>query len=465
MIGAQGPVATAALVLLLPLTLFLFAGQRLARAAALSAFAAVLFAPEIAYFKLPSLPQFTKETIPYFCMALGTLMQSPRLLFRARFGFGPEVLAIISLIGTIFTASGNKDVLVYGTYITTVLPGMSLNDGLAMGMADVFKLGIPFFIGRALFRTSKDLEDLVRVIVGYGVFYCLFIFIELRLSPQMHPWVYGYAGHQDFLQVLRWGGYRPVVFMTHGLALSLVMFHVTLLATALAKVKISVWKVLKPKTLAMALFVVLILCKSTGAILYGLVVVPLVWWGRIKTQLRFAAVAAGLALVYPALQAADLVPVRAMLSIAEAISPARAESLAFRFENEEVLLEKARERVLFGWGSYGRNSLYDPEMGKPVTITDGHWIILLGTRGVVGLLTAFMLALYPVYLLRKRLRYITDRKDQILLVALALMVTIGVVDLIPNGLFNNYPYFVAGALTGVIKFLSSPKGRAAAVPP
>jgi hypothetical protein len=464
-IGAQGTVATIALILILPFTLFLFAGQRPGRAAALATFGVVLFAPELAYFKLPSLPQFTKETIPYFCIILGALMQAPRLILRGRFGFGPEVLAIASLVGTIFTANGNKDVLVYGSYITTVLPGMSLNDGLAMGMTDVFKLGIPFFVGRALFKTSRDLEDLVRVIVGYGVVYCLFIAVELRLSPQMHSWVYGYVPHQDFLQVLRWGGYRPVVFMTHGLALALMMFHVTVLATALAKVKITVWKVLKPKTLAAGLFVVLILCKSTGAILFGFMVVPLVWFGRVKSQLRFATVVGVLALLYPALQAADLVPVRTVLSIAEAISPARAESLNFRFENEEVLLEKARERVLFGWGSYGRNSLYDPEMGKPVTITDGQWIILLGTRGVVGLVCAFGLALYPVYQLRKRLRLIADRKDQILLMALGLMVTMGVADLIPNSLFNNYPYFVAGALSGIIKYLSSAKGRAVAVNP
>lgn len=462
MIGAQGTVATIALLLILPFTLFLFAGKRPGRAAALAAFGVVLFAPEIAYFKLPSLPQFTKENIPYFCILLGALMQAPRLILRGRFGFGPEVLAFVSLVGTIFTANGNKDVLVYGSYITTVLPGMSLKDGLAMGISDVFNLGVPFFVGRALFKTSKDLEDLVRVIVGYGVFYCIFIAIELRLSPQMHPWVYGYAGHQDFLQVLRWGGYRPVVFMTHGLALALMMLHVTVLATALAKVKISVWKVLKPKTLAAALFVVLILCKSTGAILYGLMVVPLVWIGRIKTQLRFATVVGALALLYPALQAADLVPIQSMLAAAEFISPARAESLNFRFENEEVLLEKARERVLFGWGSYGRNSLYDAEMGKRISVTDGHWIILLGTRGVVGLLCAFCLALYPIYLLRKRLRLIPDRKDQILLMALGLMITMGVADLIPNGLFNNYPYFVAGAVTGIVKYLSSARGRAVA---
>ena len=132
----------------------------------------------------------------------------------------------------------------------------------------VMPIACLLYTSRALFKTSRDLEDLVRVIVGYGVVYCLFIAVELRLSPQMHSWVYGYVPHQDFLQVLRWGGYRPVVFMTHGLALALMMFHVTVLATALAKVKITVWKVLKPKTLAAGLFVVLILCKSTGAILF-----------------------------------------------------------------------------------------------------------------------------------------------------------------------------------------------------
>jgi hypothetical protein len=39
-----------------------------------------------------------------------------------------------------------------------------------------------------------------------------------------------------------------------------------------------------------------------------------------------------------------------------------------------------------------------------------------------------------------------------------MMLTISVIDLIPNGLFSNYPYFLAGALLGLVQTLTKPEG-------
>ena len=40
--------------------------------------------------------------------------------------------------------------------------------------------------------------------------------VEVRLSPQINTWIYGFFQH-DFIQMMRYGGFRPIVFLPHGL--------------------------------------------------------------------------------------------------------------------------------------------------------------------------------------------------------------------------------------------------------
>ena len=61
---------------------------------------------------------------------------------------------------------------------------------------------------------------------------------------------------------------------------------------------------------------------------------------------------------------------------------------------ENLLIAKALQQPVFGWGGWGRSAVYfdaDTTWPKPVP-TDGLWIIILGTKGFVGL-TLFYLAL------------------------------------------------------------------------
>jgi hypothetical protein len=62
--------------------------------------------------------------------------------------------------------------------------------------------------------------------------------------------------------------------------------------------------------------------------------------------------------------------------IAMNVSERRAESFEFRLVNEDLLLEKALERPMLGWGGWGRNRVFN-ELGKDLTVPDGHWIIAL----------------------------------------------------------------------------------------
>jgi hypothetical protein len=79
----------------------------------------------------------------------------------------------------------------------------------------------------------------------------------------------------------------------------------------------------------------------------------------------------------------------------DSIGEDRAESLQFRFEQENQLIARALERPAFGWGGWGRNLVRD-ENDKNVSVPDGLWIIVLGSHGIVGLLAYGAMTLLPV---------------------------------------------------------------------
>ena len=88
----------------------------------------------------------------------------------------------------------------------------------------------------------------------------------------------------------------------------------------------------------------------------------------------------GIALLYPLLRAEGLFPDKLLVGIAEQVNVERAGSLLTRFEQEQQLLDRSSERPIFGWGRFGRSRVYD-EYGKDISLTDGLWIITLGSSG------------------------------------------------------------------------------------
>jgi hypothetical protein len=425
--------------------------------------AAAMFLPVNAFFKLPSFPPLDRMTLPYLCLLAPIVFRRFRRVRKLRFGRGVEnfiwIAFVAVAIGTVLT---NRDPLSYGSWRKTDLPAMSFRDGLAMAMTDLLTVGFPFFLGRVVMRGSREGKRLLSAFVVGGLIYSFLILLEVRLSPQLHTWIYGYAARDDdFSQVVRWGGYRPVVFMPHGLAVAVFMCCTVLAAFTFVKAKLRI-RGLPAKPLAFFLLFILIICKSTGAIIYAFLLIPVLMFFRPRSQMRVATVLAVVVVLYPALRGSKLFPAQTFVTLAGKISQDRAESLQFRFDNEDQLLAKARERLAFGWGSYGRNSIYDREEGKEIAVTDGHWIIIFGTRGLVGAICQFGLLLFPVFIAARRRRKIPDKHDQVVVTGLTLMLMMSVTDLIPNGLFCNYPFFMAGALLGLVQSLTSPEALAQA---
>jgi len=279
--------------------------------------------------------------------------------------------------------------------------GLGVYDGLSQSLEMTVVWGLPYILGRVYLVTPAALTELCVAVVVSGVVYSPLCLVEVQMSPQMHTWVYGYFPH-SFAQTVRFGGYRPAVFMEHGLAVGTWLTSAGLIAFwlwwtgAVTKLPLVYGRVVPMGLVAGGLAVVTVLCKSSGAIGLGVV-----GWVVLMACRYVRALAPVLLLVlcslFPAYCYSRGSGAWSGMDLGEAIADAfdrdRAASFIFRLDNENILIEKAVEAPVFGWGGWGRNRVFDRE-GKDITVTDGLWIIALGERGMYGLaaLSATLLA-------------------------------------------------------------------------
>lgn len=421
--------------------LWLFRTRPLTQAILWTILGGYLLLPVRAEIKFEMIPALDKNSIPSLTAILGCMFALRRPV-RLTNGFGiPELLVFGLLVGPFVTSSLNNDDIITGDRI---LPGVGPYDAGSAVIAQ-FIVMIPFFIARQCLRSAADTEKIIRVLAVAGLAYSLPMLLEIRVSPQLHVWVYGFFPH-SFEQQMRDGGFRPVVFLGHGLLVAFFTVIALIATTALWRTQTRFWRL--PAVAAPAyLGVVLVLCKTLGALVYGLGLVPLVRWATPRVQLKIAAVLVTIAITYPALRTFDLVPTTAMLDVAQLVSTDRSESLETRFVNEDRLLERARERFWFGWGRFGRSRIYD-EYGQDITLSDGRWIITMGTFGFFGFLAEFGLIALAVVRAARASRLAESPRDSIFVAALGLIVAINLVDLLPNSSIGPVTWLLAGALLG-----------------
>ena len=338
-----------------------------------------------------------------------------------------------------------------------ILPGLKPYDAFSMILSTTVML-LPFVLGMAYLGAPQEQTLLLRILCIAALLYSLPTLFEIRMSPQLARWTYGFLA-QSFAQAMREGGFRPVVFLQHGLWLALFMAMAALSSLAL-------WRQNKQQPgrgwrlgLLAALWLtgVLLLSKSLGALILLLMLAPVILLVPVRSQLLVAAVLAGLVLIFPMLRGAGLVPVGALVSTAALINEERADSLKFRFDNEDVLLDRANQKPLAGWGGYSRSRVFDIETGKDITVTDGIWIIVMGGSGWLGYLATFGLLTLPVLLL-----YIGSKKLRVdqASAGLCLVLLLNLLDMIPNATMTPITWLVAGALAGRCRY--RPSSRQAA---
>lgn len=449
--------APTSLLLTIPLSIFLFAKFPTRQAALLLLFGSMLFLPVGVNFDPPLVPPLDKDSIPALCALVGVFVTAPERVRAARLGRGIDVLGIISILGVFGTFWTNRDPLQYGPLS---LPGLAFGDWISDSAGLFFVRLAPFLLGRLLMRSAEDARALMRALTIGGVIYIPFILIELRMSPQFQNWVYGFLASQFLQSIREGGGYRPIVFMGHGLALALFMWASVFGAWTLVRTKETVLG--RPaKSFALAVTVTITLLKSLGALIYAIVTVPLSWWSSPKAQMRIARVLALIVVLYPLLRATGVFPVQQISDYAARYSQDRAGSLQFRFDNEDKLLAKALERPVFGWGGWGRGRVFNEE-GRDTSVTDGLWVIFMGAGGAVLFVCQFGLMLVPIFMASKRLGQLSP-SDQSMLAGASILSIIHSVDLLPNSGYANMPMFLAGTVAGLAQGMK-PAGARAAIP-
>lgn len=411
-----------------------------------------MFLPADLRLDLPGLPALTKDTLSFLTVFLCVLVHAPRRLAAARPFRSVELLGVLVALGGVATVLLNGDPLRYGP---THVEAMEAGEAPTAALADLLAFAVPFLLGRVLIRDARELERLLSAWATAGLLYSLLCWFEMRFSPQLHHWVYGYFPFA-FGQSVRFGGYRPVVFMSEGLSTAIFMATTLLAAATLARARLPVLG-FSARAASAYLGVVLLACRSLGSIVVTFPSVASLLLSP-RAVARIAVVVCLLVTLYPALRLADVVPTEEIVGLASHIDPARAHSLEGRLETESKMLDKARERFVFGWGTNMRNWVFDPFTGQRVIQPDGYWILQVGSRGVVGFVGAFGLCLVPVVLAWSRLGRVGRARDRILLAGLMSMIMIRMVDWIPNGRWTSLPVFLAGALYGSILALSSARG-------
>ncbi len=291
-------------------------------------------------------------------------------------------------------------------FFSSIANGLGPYDGLASVLSQSERWGMPYYIARIYFSDEKSVKILAYIIFIGTLVYIPFCWYELIMSPQIHRLTYGF--HQsDFIQTLRQGGgFRPMVYMEHGLMtamwmalglfLGIWMFFTGLLPKIIMHIP-SIY-------LLLLLLFTNIMMRSMGAISL-LIIALLVVFISNKTKTTILVL---ILLIVPYLyiytRTTGIWDGRNLTNaISEKYSTDRSGSLQFRFDNETILVQKALQGTFFGWGGYGRSRVYDEE-GKDISITDGLWIITFGVNGIYGLVVMIIAIQWPLILFLLRVK-------------------------------------------------------------
>jgi len=386
----------------------------------------------------PFVPPMNKESIVAISALIGC-----RYVSRIKVKFVPpdgieRWLILILLITPFFTVLNNQEPIHF-------IRGLSLYDALSTIINQYLTL-LPFILGLQLIKSQHDQILLFKLLVIAGLAYSVPILFEVRMSPQLHTWIYGFFPH-SFIQQYRYDGFRPVVFMGHGLVVAMFVAMTFGMSTLLMKQKIRIGR-LPPQLIVGYLFVLLILCKSAGAFILGVFLFIAIAWTPNTIIKRASLSIVAIFMLYPFLSIFDLFPHDKLIRLIENYDVTRAESLGFRFNNEHLLLIHAKEKLLTGWGVWGRNRL------EGVT-TDGYWIIFFGQFGIVGFVSLFGLLAIGVWKAIKVSFMIENKNNRKILLSYALIVAVMLIDQLPNASLSAWMFFIVGGLLGRARSIKS----------
>ena len=338
-------------------------------------------------------------------------------------------------------------------FFSSIANGDGPYDGLASSLAQSEKWGMPYYIARVYYSDAESVKILSYIIFIGTLVYIPFCWFELIMSPQLHRLTYGF--HQSsFLQTLRdGGGYRPMVYMDHGLMTAMWMVLGVFLGIWMLFTGLLPKKIMHIPSLYLLLLLIFtnIMMRSMGAISL-LIIALLVVYISNKTKTTFLVLILLIVpLLYMFTRTTGIWDGRNLSNaVSQQYSSERSGSLQFRFDNETILIRKALQGGFFGWGGYGRSRVYD-ETGKDISVTDGLWIITYGTNGIYGLIVMVIAIQWPLFLFLLRVKpELWNTKTWGNSAAMAIFLGIFMIDNLLNAMINPLYMFCGGSLIGIL---------------
>jgi O-antigen ligase len=435
--ASPGPMVPVVMFGWIPTVLYLFSRFPARKAVVISFVAGWLFLPVVQW-TIPGIPDYTKTSATCYGILLATFIFDVGRFRSFRLSWLDLPMLIWGLCPIASSLSND----------------LGLYDGVAGALEKTMTWGVPYFLGRIYLNNLAALRQLAMGVFVGGLVYVPLCLFEVRFSPQLHRIVYGGHAVADFAQTIRLGGYRPTVFMQHGLAVGAFMMAATLIG-------IWFWRtgVVKRignvpiQVLVAILFVTFLLLRSSGALSLLVVGIALLWVSVVlRTALPVVILVAGIG-VYLYLNAGTEAYITDQLvTYMSQIFPAdRIESVVYRFNNEELLADKARQKIMFGWGGYGRSLVILDEQGN-FTVQDSLWIGVFGENGAFGLISLFTAMLLPTIALfwsRCPARLWT-RAQMAPAAVIGVTIVLYMVDCILNAMINPIYILACGGIAGIV---------------
>ncbi|HEY1685662.1 MAG TPA: hypothetical protein VGG19_12920 [Tepidisphaeraceae bacterium] len=416
----------------IPIVVVMFAAMPPRRATLISLLGAWMFLP-MASIKLASgIPPYSKMAAACYGVLLGTILFNANELWR----FKPKLLDLVMVVWCLCPL------------FSSVSNGLGIYDGLSSAFEQTIIWGLPYLIGRLYFGSDQGMRELAIATFIGGLIYIPFCWFEIRFSPQLHRMIYGFSPVAIFAMNVRYGGYRPNVFMQSGLMVGMWMAMATLIGFWLWwSQSVRILFRVPIEWLLGALVITTIFCKATGAIMLLLIGITVL---LLEQRLRRHWLMVILMLVPPTyilLRTTGAWSGNNFISaVDDAFGASRGQSVEYRFNAENLLVAKALEQPIFGWGGWGRARIKDSE-GEDMVGTDGLWVITFGNYGIVGLAALTLSVLLPSLLLvmstsPRQWAHPTVAPAAVISVILCLFM----IDNLMNGMLNPVYVAMAGGL-------------------
>lgn len=409
------------------IVVIIFATASSTRRAVIASFVSGWLALPVYVLDLPGFPDYSKMSATVLGVLLGMALFDQAKLFSIRFRWFD--LAPLSWC--------------LGAPLAAVLNNDGLYEAASSLLQETFTWGFPYLIGRVYLTDAESIRELVEGLLVGTLCYIPLCLFEIRFSPMLANWIYGYTRWDG----TRYGGYRPKVLMTHGLELGIWMTNASLFSCVVwsTHAVARIWG-LSIRVVTLAILGTTILCKSTGALMllaFGLVVF-FVTKRTGRSLLVWATLA--IAPLYCIARGTQIWSGRELVTYSNSMfGPERAQSLEYRLDMEDLLINRAHQRVVFGWGGFGRN-LATNKAGAIITVPDGYWIIAFGIHGMVGLISILAMFLLPLLLTLRRFPPSTWSDPRVgPIVAQSLVLAITMIDCLSNTMLNPiYALAIAG---------------------